>query len=176
MTFITLKDNGFYTGDSSYSIAWLALGNRTGGDSQFARTFLYLNGLPDGSVTPKQYNPFNVWKEAAESGMHLNFITGAGGFLQNIFNGYGGLRARADRLEFAPLLPPKITMVRFRNLQYGGAVVSVEYNGVIMSVTLETAAARPLRIVGGPLLAAGQPYTAPVAPFALSFSVTESNS
>jgi hypothetical protein len=34
------KDNGFYTGDSSYSIAWLALGNRTGSDSQFGRAFL----------------------------------------------------------------------------------------------------------------------------------------
>ena len=34
------KDNGFYTGDSSYSIAWLALGNRTGSDVQFRRAFL----------------------------------------------------------------------------------------------------------------------------------------
>lgn len=42
--------NGFYTGDSSYSIAWLALGNRTGGDAQFARTFLYLNGKPPASA------------------------------------------------------------------------------------------------------------------------------
>ena len=65
------KGNGFYTGDSSYSISWLALGNRTAGDAQFARTFLYLNGLPDGSVVANKYNPFNVWKEST-SGWDAN--------------------------------------------------------------------------------------------------------
>jgi hypothetical protein len=55
-------DNGFYTGDSSYSIAWLALGNRTGSDAQFGRAFLYLNGLPSQDnatrVLAPQFNPF----------------------------------------------------------------------------------------------------------------------
>jgi hypothetical protein len=55
-------DNGFYTGDSSYSIAWLALGNRTGSDAQFGRAFLYLNGLPSKNnvtrVVAPQFNPF----------------------------------------------------------------------------------------------------------------------
>ena len=49
---------------------------------------LAASGLPDGSVVAKQYNPFNVWKEEAETGEHLNFITGAGGFIQNMINGY----------------------------------------------------------------------------------------
>ena len=56
------KDNGFYTGDSSYSIAWLALGNRTGSDAQFGRAFLYMNGLPSADnatrVVAPQFNPF----------------------------------------------------------------------------------------------------------------------
>lgn len=55
-------DNGFYTGDSSYSIAWLALGNRTGSDAQFGRAFLYMNGLPSADnatrVVAPQFNPF----------------------------------------------------------------------------------------------------------------------
>jgi hypothetical protein len=76
-------DNGFYTGDSSYSIAWLALGNRTGSDAQFGRAFLYMNGLPSADnrtrVVAPQFNPFNVWKEQARNGNHLNFLTGAGG-------------------------------------------------------------------------------------------------
>ena len=41
----------------------------------FAR---YLNGLPDGSVLAPHFNPFNVWKEAALTGKHLNFLTGYG--------------------------------------------------------------------------------------------------
>jgi hypothetical protein len=177
---VTRKD-GFYTGDSSYSIAWLALGNRSGADEQFDRAFLYMDGLPGAAPTSKfivqatQYNPvsecalksllvltswsgrecdagsehlfllamclpsfffagtcftlalacfipsclqllhvpcrfathhrtlspcpfvpsppphppppththtqFNVWKEKAQSGGHINFLTGAGGFL-----------------------------------------------------------------------------------------------
>jgi trehalose/maltose hydrolase-like predicted phosphorylase len=146
------KDNGFYTGDSSYSIAWLALGNRSASDAQFGRAFLYMNGLPsaDGSnrVPAPQPNPFNVWKEQARDGNHLNFLTGAGGFLQNVMQGYGGLRARADRLDWNPVLPPHIHSVRFVRLSYAGVVYSISYNAT--QATLEThsseGAAHSLRV------------------------------
>ena len=73
---LTLPPDGFYTGDSSYSIAWLALGNRTGSDAQFGRAFLYMNGLPSNDSTIRviapQDNPFHVWKEQARDGNHLN--------------------------------------------------------------------------------------------------------
>ena len=53
------------------------------------RTFLYLNGLPNGTVVAPHFNPFNVWKETSQSGKHLNFLTGAGGFLQvQYWSGY----------------------------------------------------------------------------------------
>eukprot|EP01043_Picozoa_sp_COSAG02_P009181 COSAG02_NODE_307_length_25111_cov_5.306693_21_plen_186_part_00 len=68
--------NGFYTGDSSYAIAWMALGNRTGCDAQFHRAFRYMNGLPGtDAATTTQYNPFNVFKERQDAGGHLNFLT-----------------------------------------------------------------------------------------------------
>ena len=56
---VTLQ-TGFYTGDSSYSIAWVVRGNRSQSDAQFARAFDYMGGLGDTSN-----NPFNVWQERA---------------------------------------------------------------------------------------------------------------
>jgi len=133
--------DGYYTGDSSYSIAWLALGNRTAADAQFARTFLYLNGLPNNVVVAPHYNPFNVWKEAATSGKHLNFLTGAGGFLQNIIQGYAGLRARSNILQLNPSLPPHAQRLSLVRLSYAGAQFSVDFNSTTVQVTLEEAPA-----------------------------------
>ena len=135
-------------GDSSYSIAWLALGNRTGSDNQFGRAFLYLNGLPSTDNTTRvlapQFNPFNVWKEQARDGNHLNFLTGAGGFLQNVMQGYGGLRARrpdsvsgSGHIMWRPQLPPHINKVRFARLSFLGVVYSVEYDEQNISVSLD---------------------------------------
>ena len=67
------NQNGFYTGDSSYAIAWLALGNRTACDAQFLRAFRYMNGLTGTPATATQYNPFQVFKEREQSGGHINF-------------------------------------------------------------------------------------------------------
>ena len=53
------SSNGFYTGDSSYAIAWMALGNRTGCDVQFVRAFAYMNGLP-ATVQATQYSPLRL--------------------------------------------------------------------------------------------------------------------
>ena len=143
-------DNGFYTGDSSYSIAWLALGNRSGSDAQFGRAFLYMNGLPSADnatrVIAPQFNPFNVWKEQARDGNHLNFLTGAGGFLQNVLQGYGGLRARADRLDWQPRLPPHVLTARFVRLSYAGAMYSLSYNATQATLELHGSGARPVSL------------------------------
>lgn len=73
---------GFYTGDSAYSIAWLQHGNRSAADAQFDLAFTHMD-----------MTTFNVWKEKNfGSGGNLNFITGAGGYLQNFVYGYAGLR------------------------------------------------------------------------------------
>jgi trehalose/maltose hydrolase-like predicted phosphorylase len=144
--------NGFYTGDSSYAIAWMAIGRRDMCDAQFFRAFSYQNGLAGTRyANPSQYNPFNVWKERASEGGHLNFLTGAGGFLQNVIQGYAGWRARATRLEFRPVLPPFTGLVRLVGLKYAGATFSLEYTAT--SVTLElleaAAAARLVVDAGG---------------------------
>ena len=129
--------NGFYTGDSSYAIAWMAIGRRDMCDAQFFRAFSYQNGLVGtAQANPAQYNPFNIWKERAVGGGHLNFLTGAGGFLQNVIQGYAGWRALAMRLEFRPVLPPFTGLVRLVGLKYAGASFSLEYTATTMTVEL----------------------------------------
>lgn len=39
----------------------------------------------------------------------MNFITGAGGFLQAVVYGYGGIRIKKDGLYFNSTLPPGVT-------------------------------------------------------------------
>lgn len=120
---------GFYTGDSSYSIAYLDLYRglleadssadapiegqtlRDMADEQFRLAFKHID-----------FTAFNVWHET-ESGGHLNFLTGAGGFLQNVLYGYAGIRlysaedaessdcgggeiSKGDYMSINPLLPP----------------------------------------------------------------------
>jgi hypothetical protein len=67
---------GYFTGDSSYSIAWLLAGNRSAADLQFAQGFLHLD-----------LAGFGVWMEKYYShseGGALNEISSGGAFLQNI--------------------------------------------------------------------------------------------
>merc|ERR1711972_1266316 len=51
--------------------------------------------------------PFNVWTETPTGGA-VNFITGAGGFLQSIIFGASGMRICKDHLYFDPV-PPSAT-------------------------------------------------------------------
>ena len=67
--------NGFFTGDSVYSIAWLALGNASAASTQWLSAFAHMDT-----------DCFFTFHEKLKGG-HLNFITGAGGFLQNVING-----------------------------------------------------------------------------------------
>ena len=125
----------FFTGNSAYGIAYLALGNRSAADYQFELGFLH--------QTPE----FNVWTEytpAANYG-HLNFITGAGGWLQALIYGYPGLRLppAGGALRFAtpaPTLPPGgITRVKLRGLHLLGTAFDFAYDGARVCVALRGA-------------------------------------
>lgn len=51
--------------------------------------------------SPSLFRPFLSWNEKI-SGGHSHFITGAGGFLQNVLAGYMGISIRPDGLYIAP--------------------------------------------------------------------------
>jgi hypothetical protein len=129
---------GYYTGDSSYSIAYLSLLRKQGfsppdgadlkalADQQFEVAFEHIDT-----------NYFFVWHETVEGG-HVNFVTGAGGFLQNIIYGYGGVLADASGLLIdSPLLPNLgITSMKFRGMQYCGSAFSLSFDDTHMSIAL----------------------------------------
>ena len=57
--------------------------------------------------------PFKIWTETATGGGTMGFITGAGGFLQSVINGYGGLRLSGSLLNVkaVPPAPPTTKVV-----------------------------------------------------------------
>jgi trehalose/maltose hydrolase-like predicted phosphorylase len=60
--------------------------------------------------------PFMTWNEKLIGG-HPHFITGAGGYLQNIVFGYGGIRIYADLLAVNPVLPPDAEYIKLRKVR-----------------------------------------------------------
>jgi Glycosyl hydrolase family 65 central catalytic domain len=64
--------------------------------------------------------PFKVWSEVIPGVQGAgNFITGAGGFLQSIINGYGGVRLHFDRLSITNFfVPPQSTSLDFSGIAY----------------------------------------------------------
>lgn len=64
--------------------------------------------------------PFKVWSEVppGQPGA-TNFITGAGGFLQSVINGYGGIRLHFDRLTITNFFPtPQASALEFKGITY----------------------------------------------------------
>lgn len=128
----------FYTGDSSNSIAWLEMGNRTAADAQFDLAFTHMD--------LKHFNVFEE-KNTGDFG-HLNFITGAGGYLQNIINGYLGLRYTSEGLNLRPVLPPHgVTSVKLRALSLASSRMDFVLTSDNVTITL---------MQGGPLTVASQ--------------------
>jgi trehalose/maltose hydrolase-like predicted phosphorylase len=52
----------------------------------------------------------------------VNFVTGAGGFLQQVIYGYTGLRLAGDGVTpaFPPVLPRSVTRLTLRNVHIRG--------------------------------------------------------
>lgn len=79
---------------SMHTVGWLELGDTERAYKNFRMMFRNIN------------EPFKVFSEKPVSnssyGGCVNFITGAGGLLQSIVFGYGGLRLHSDRLELNP--------------------------------------------------------------------------
>lgn len=65
--------------------------------------------------------PFDVLAETPRNDA-VNFLTGAGGFLQQVVFGYAGLRLREDgvRPVYRPLLPARLTRLVLRNISSHG--------------------------------------------------------
>ena len=94
---------------SMFAINWLDVGDYARAATSFSESY----------VNAKE--PFMVWTEGADGGGAVNFITGAGGFLQSVLFGYSGLRLLDDKhLQFKPMLLPGSTQVKFFGIDYHG--------------------------------------------------------
>jgi protein-glucosylgalactosylhydroxylysine glucosidase len=79
------------------------------------------------SLLPHSYQrwlqgPFLMLSETPDKKDAVNFVTGAGGFLQQVIYGYTGLRWGEKGLEpaFAPVLPSRIKRLMLRNVYSRG--------------------------------------------------------
>jgi len=96
-----------------------------------------------------QYNinpPFFAWMETPNGGCN-HFLTGAGGFLQGVWAGYGGLRINDDALTFTPRLTEYTDYIKYRQLNYLGSKVSVSYNRTHIDYLLEETGTQPLQVI-----------------------------
>lgn len=86
--------------------------------------------LLDKSYSNYTRAPFNVWCEYTSQGCGaVNFITGAGGFLQVVLYGYAGIRPRLDHLLIKqPLKLPGVSESTVQGLNYLGARFSVNFD------------------------------------------------
>lgn len=78
------------------------------------------NEMLEKSFQPHVRKPFNVWSEVVEGETGAtNFITGAGGFLQTIFNGFLGIRVHLTHLEIRnPKLPENCSRLDIKGFSY----------------------------------------------------------
>jgi trehalose/maltose hydrolase-like predicted phosphorylase len=108
--------------------------------------------------------PFNVWTETPTGGA-INFITGAGGFLQSVIYGYPGLRVHESELALNPQLPPNVSRLALKavssatqllvdlalsqaahprfvacviQLQYQSLQFDISYTATLVTVTLQS--------------------------------------
>ena len=66
----------------------------------------------------------------------MNFLTGAGGYLQNILYGYVGIILNEDELVMQPILPSMLTKIKLRSLKYRGISFNVSFdeNNIYISI------------------------------------------
>ena len=86
---------------------------------------------------------FAQFTEERSGGHAFTFITGAGGFLQEFYYGYSGLRWRADGIALNPLLPSALDEIKLTSLKYQGTTFDVTIGRDTTTVTVTE---------GGPLV------------------------
>ncbi|XP_055339446.1 protein-glucosylgalactosylhydroxylysine glucosidase-like [Paramacrobiotus metropolitanus] len=88
-------------------------------------------------------SPFGVWSENPGGQGALNFLTGMGGFLQAVINGYGGIRLRADELLVHPRPLPGARNWTFSGYKYLGSSLDIACLGADGMMTFRVVAQEP---------------------------------
>uniref|UniRef100_A0A914E9F1 Uncharacterized protein n=1 Tax=Acrobeloides nanus TaxID=290746 RepID=A0A914E9F1_9BILA len=109
---------------SMHAIGWLDVNDELSAKEMFQKNYIYIQ------------QPFDVWKETYQGGGAENFITGIGGFLQNLAQGYLGLRIYEDRLEFKPFLIPDAEKYNAIGVAYQEMIFNFAVDNSIVYVNL----------------------------------------
>ena len=131
---ITCKENAGMT-TPIHAIVWLSLGETVRAQAELNR-----------SLHAACYGPFHVRNEIDKHadivGGHYDnshFLTGDGGFLQAILNGYGGLRIVEKGLKLLhPYLPEGVGMLHFRKLSWRTLTLTFKFDAANMSILSES--------------------------------------
>ena len=122
------RSTGPAMSNSMYAINYLDVDAVDKANEMLAKTF-----------QPYLRQPFNVWSEVVEGETGAtNFMTGAGGFLQTIFNGFLGIRVHLTHLEIRnPRLPKNLTKLEINGISYLSSKfqVSLMTSGKFISFT-----------------------------------------
>eukprot|EP01112_Ceratiomyxa_fruticulosa_P003259 TRINITY_DN13628_c0_g1_i1.p1 TRINITY_DN13628_c0_g1~~TRINITY_DN13628_c0_g1_i1.p1 ORF type:complete len:707 (-),score=130.46 TRINITY_DN13628_c0_g1_i1:33-2153(-) len=109
-----------------HSIIWLQLGYIENANDLFNKSYANIHA------------PFNVWMETPTGGA-VNFITGAGGFLQAVFAGYGGIRITPNGITGNPNLPKGSSFLKLRGVEFLGSTIDISFDGKTISILLQNA-------------------------------------
>eukprot|EP01052_Picozoa_sp_SAG31_P033500 SAG31_NODE_3796_length_3876_cov_1.967434_2_plen_404_part_00 len=116
-----------FFGRLTYAINWLRFGRTDLADAVFDEGFMH------------QLGPWNVWRELATpmgtGGGAVNFLTGAGAFLQAFLYGYIGISPQSDELRLNPLLPGHAANISATRLSYAGCDFGISVNVSHMELT-----------------------------------------
>lgn len=111
---------------SMYAINYLDIDNEEAGNEMLLKSY-----------KPYIRQPFNVWSEVVEDETGAtNFITGAGGFLQTIFNGFLGIRLHLNHLEIRnPRRPNSLQTFQVKGFSYLHSMfqISLKSNGIFVA-------------------------------------------
>ena len=109
---------------SMFAIGWLDIGETARADKSFTQGYTNIQ------------EPFKIWSETPRGGGTVNFITGAGGFLQSVLFGYGGLRLYDKQLNFKPRLPSGTIQLNITGVNYLGNVINFRILSLISYITV----------------------------------------
>lgn len=76
--------------------------------------------------------PYLLVTERPNSGSEkpgFTFVTGLGGFMQTIINGFAGLRLMDDGISVDPFMPDYISEMTLKNINYKGQKLTIKING-----------------------------------------------
>ncbi|MFC8732502.1 fibronectin type III domain-containing protein [Luteimicrobium sp. NPDC057192] len=100
------------------------------------------------SLDPYAVGPFDQYSEHLKATGVIDFTTGLGGFLQELYYGFTGLRWDTDAVVLDPMLPPQLPGLDLTGLSWHGRTFDVSVARDTTTVTLTSGEAMPVSAGG----------------------------